>query len=151
MNVYLSPPLNSFFSKTPTFAPSVKMAQDFQMDVDESRVGEWSIASPGERRQSSRIRAASSTPSEATANSIPQKRSNPNDVDAKSPQQLKRTLRQRSNKQNGTAADPAEEAMKPLTNEERRSWKGWVELESDPVSCLLLNVSYPITLTDSIR
>ncbi|RDL32468.1 uncharacterized protein BP5553_08924 [Venustampulla echinocandica] len=24
------------------------------------------------------------------------------------------------------------EAMKPLTDEERRSWKGWVELESDP-------------------
>jgi hypothetical protein len=27
-----------------------------------------------------------------------------------------------------------EAAMKPLTDEERRSWAGWVELESDPVS-----------------
>lgn len=30
--------------------------------------------------------------------------------------------------------DPATEAMKPLTDEERHNWKGWVELESDPVS-----------------
>lgn len=30
--------------------------------------------------------------------------------------------------------DPMEAAMKPLTDEERRSWSGWVELESDPVS-----------------
>jgi len=28
------------------------------------------------------------------------------------------------------------EALKPLTNEERMKWKGWVELESDPVSLL---------------
>lgn len=27
-----------------------------------------------------------------------------------------------------------EEVSKPLTDEERRAWKGWVELESDPVS-----------------
>lgn len=27
-----------------------------------------------------------------------------------------------------------EEAMKPLTDDERKAWKGWCELESDPVS-----------------
>ena len=26
-----------------------------------------------------------------------------------------------------------EEAMKPLTDEERQNWKGWIELESEPV------------------
>ncbi|PVH71847.1 cysteine proteinase [Cadophora sp. DSE1049] len=30
------------------------------------------------------------------------------------------------------SADPVAEAMKPLTDEERQNWKGWVELESDP-------------------
>ena len=34
---------------------------------------------------------------------------------------------------NGTGSDPAKEAMKSLTEEELKSWKGWVELESDPV------------------
>lgn len=28
-----------------------------------------------------------------------------------------------------------EEVMKPLTDDERKAWKGWCELESDPVSC----------------
>ncbi|KAH7369914.1 hypothetical protein BKA65DRAFT_487322 [Rhexocercosporidium sp. MPI-PUGE-AT-0058] len=28
--------------------------------------------------------------------------------------------------------DPVTEAMRPLTDEERQNWKGWVELESDP-------------------
>ncbi|PBP19688.1 putative ubiquitin carboxyl-terminal hydrolase protein [Diplocarpon rosae] len=41
-----------------------------------------------------------------------------------------RNLRKRKRPM-GTA-DPAEEAMRPLTDEERRAWKGWVELESDP-------------------
>jgi hypothetical protein len=30
--------------------------------------------------------------------------------------------------------DPMEAAMTPLTDEERRGWPGWVELESEPVS-----------------
>jgi ubiquitin carboxyl-terminal hydrolase L5 len=33
-----------------------------------------------------------------------------------------------------STTQPMEEAMKPLTDDERRNWKGWVELESDPVS-----------------
>ncbi|PMD14096.1 cysteine proteinase [Hyaloscypha hepaticicola] len=33
---------------------------------------------------------------------------------------------------NGNFSDPVEEAIKPLTEGERQSWKGWVELESDP-------------------
>ncbi|KAI6709261.1 hypothetical protein JHW43_008208 [Diplocarpon mali] len=41
-----------------------------------------------------------------------------------------RKLRKR--KHSVGSADPAEEAMRPLTDEERRAWKGWVELESDP-------------------
>ena len=45
----------------------------------------------------------------------------------------KRNLRKRRAESTVTL-DPIEEAMKPLTDEERRNWKGWVELESDPVS-----------------
>ena len=30
-----------------------------------------------------------------------------------------------------------EEAMKPLTDEERQNWKGWIELESEPVGLLM--------------
>jgi hypothetical protein len=44
----------------------------------------------------------------------------------------KRNLRKRRAESTVTL-DPIE-AMKPLTDEERRNWKGWVELESDPVS-----------------
>lgn len=28
--------------------------------------------------------------------------------------------------------------MQPLTDEERQSWPGWVELESEPVSSILI-------------
>jgi ubiquitin carboxyl-terminal hydrolase L5 len=106
--------------------------------MDDARDEQPAAAAEEERRRSSRIRAVSSTPSEAADQNIPQKRGTSVDVD--SPQQPKRTLRRRnSDKQNGTGADPIDEAMKPLTDEERRNWKGWVELESDPVSyCALL-------------
>jgi ubiquitin carboxyl-terminal hydrolase L5 len=40
------------------------------------------------------------------------------------------------------------EAMKPLTNEERMNWKGWVELESDPVCKLPSHYKYE-TLTEA--
>lgn len=43
-----------------------------------------------------------------------------------------RTLRKR--KEPVTTTDSLEEALKPLTEEARRAWTGWVELESDPVS-----------------
>jgi ubiquitin carboxyl-terminal hydrolase L5 len=90
-------------------------------------------AAGDERRRSSRIRVASSTPSETTEKNIPQKRGNSveNSTEPTSPQ---RTLRKRkSDVPNGAGSDPIEESMKPLQNEERQDWKGWVELESDPV------------------
>lgn len=40
----------------------------------------------------------------------------------------------KDSKAKGSVPDPMEAAMKPLTDEERRSWPGWVELESEPVS-----------------
>ncbi len=48
------------------------------------------------------------------------------------PPTSQRKLRKR--KEPVVTTDPVEEAMKPLTDDERRNWKGWVELESDPVS-----------------
>lgn len=38
------------------------------------------------------------------------------------------------NTQGDDDINPLDEAMKPLTDDERRNWKGWVDLESDPVS-----------------
>lgn len=124
------------------------MAQDLHMEDirDDQRT-----TSEEETRRSSRNRTVSSTPSEPTGKNIPQKRA------ASSPQST-RTLRpQRDDRQNGSGADPVAEAMKPLTDEERRNWKGWVELESDPVGfvCigpLLSNLTRSLltTATDSL-
>jgi ubiquitin carboxyl-terminal hydrolase L5 len=62
----------------------------------------------------------------------PQTQTPPQDQDQVSNGQ--RSLRKRkSNGHHGNALAPVEEVMKPLTDEERRNWKGWVELESDPV------------------
>lgn len=95
-------------------------------------------------RRSSRIRAASSAPSESF-----EKSSSPNDAASRPPQDghfsdadlgPKRTQPTRTTKlsngksENGPRSDPFEEAMVPLTEEERCNWPGWVELESDPVS-----------------
>lgn len=38
--------------------------------------------------------------------------------------------------------DAMDEAMKPLTDEERKNWKGWAELESDPVGSIILYISF---------
>ncbi|TVY36027.1 Ubiquitin carboxyl-terminal hydrolase isozyme L5 [Lachnellula subtilissima] len=104
------------------------MAQDFHMEdgLDDQRT-----ASEEERRRSSRIGTVSSAPSEPTGKNIPQKRSS--SADTTSFPQSTRTLRpHNSDRQDGSGPDAAAEAMKPLTDEERRNWKGWVELESDP-------------------
>ena len=55
------------------------------------------------------------------------------DNEEQEPTPSKRYLRRRREEPRETAPDPMEEAMKPLTDEERRSWPGWVELISDPV------------------
>lgn len=54
-------------------------------------------------------------------------------VDIQSPSTLlHHNLRKR--KSSVLLSNPLDEAMKPLTEEEKRNWKGWVELESEPVS-----------------
>ncbi|KAL2072296.1 hypothetical protein VTL71DRAFT_11639 [Oculimacula yallundae] len=42
-----------------------------------------------------------------------------------------RSLRKRK-EPSSFLSDPVTEALRPLTDEERQNWKGWVELESDP-------------------
>ncbi|TAQ84598.1 hypothetical protein B7494_g7083 [Chlorociboria aeruginascens] len=37
-----------------------------------------------------------------------------------------------SERLDNTPDDPLDDVMKPLTDEERRAWKGWAEIESDP-------------------
>lgn len=50
----------------------------------------------------------------------------------------RRRLRPRSEVPNVVESDLVASAMEPLADEERRSWPGWVELESDPVRLVLL-------------
>ncbi|KAE9369436.1 cysteine proteinase [Stipitochalara longipes BDJ] len=92
---------------------------------------------PGDRRQSSRVRSTSQGLSETPERSA---RSTPIATSQAEKQSLddetaapSRSLRRRkSAASNGIASDPVNEALKPLTEEERKGWKGWVELESDP-------------------
>ncbi|TVY80856.1 Ubiquitin carboxyl-terminal hydrolase [Lachnellula suecica] len=100
-------------------------------DLEMVQMGEaWGgMAIEGDRRRSSRRQAVSGTLSEATEQSIPRKRSNSIEVESSPP---RRALRKRRGTPNGAGADPIEESMKPLTDEERQNWKGWAELESDP-------------------
>jgi len=45
-----------------------------------------------------------------------------------------RGLRKRKNVETKNPSDSIEDALRPLTAEERLEWKGWIEIESDPVS-----------------
>jgi ubiquitin carboxyl-terminal hydrolase L5 len=103
------------------------------------------LPSSQERRRSSRFRSTSRTFSETPERSthstpITSLQDTPQDeklsVRDESPVPQRKLRQRKSLPSNGTAPDPVEEAMKPLTDEERQHWKGWVELESDPVSTL---------------
>ena len=97
----------------------------------------------GERRRSSRVRSTSlrlsETPERSTRSTpVPSVKDTPQ-AETQSPKEESpvpsRSLRRRKSAvSNGIISDPVEEAMKALTEEERQNWKGWVELESDPVS-----------------
>ena len=82
-------------------------------------------------RSSSTIDSSSSTPLKESTKSTP--RADTQD-DRPEPSPSKRPgLRIRSNPVN-SGIDLVEEALKPLTGDERRNWKGWVDFDSDPVS-----------------
>jgi ubiquitin carboxyl-terminal hydrolase L5 len=93
----------------------------------------------GERRQPSRFRSASQAPSEILERSIHSTHTtsvqdSPQDEKQSVNGQSPRPQRNLRDRKSTAVLDPVEEAMKPLTDKERRNWKGWVELESDPVS-----------------
>jgi hypothetical protein len=105
------------------------MLDNAQMDDD------W-VESPSKdlrsRRRSTRNRQVSKAPSESLPSAdSPQKRRSPSE------EEPPKKRPQRSRKTRTTAPVEAElsteEGLKLLTNEERMSWEGWVELESDPV------------------
>jgi len=115
-------------------------------------LADLSTCSPGGRRRSSRIRVASSPLSE-----ISESHTRNASVDVSSgkppleerkcvdpdPPLSNRCLRKRKNEgHNRASPDAMEGAMKPLTDEERRNWKGWVELESDPVRFRASQIRY---------
>jgi ubiquitin carboxyl-terminal hydrolase L5 len=105
-----------------------------------------------ERRRSSRIQLASSTRSDSldlstrSTPTLSSSRSTPADKSTRSTQKediedidpeptpSKRPGLRIRNTLVNSGVDPIEEAMKPLTDEERRNWKGWVDFDSDPVS-----------------
>ena len=84
-------------------------------------------------RRSARIRQGSSGPSDhvPSANSS-LKRVSPSDDE----RPKKRPQRSRKTRKDSLVEDElsTEEGLKPLTHEERMTWEGWVDLESDPVS-----------------
>lgn len=93
----------------------------------------------GERRRSSRVLLSQRSQSRTPEVQVPVK-TTPTPAEAietsRSPDDealsTKRNLRKR--KAAAIIDDPIEEAMRPLTVEEREGWKGWIELESEPVS-----------------
>lgn len=110
-----------------------------------------SNTSSGERRRSSRFRstsqALSETPERSTRSTpITSVQDTPQDdkqsVEDESPVPQRSLRQRRSAVPNGPVLDPVEEGMKPLTDEERQNWAGWVELESDPVSTSCLQHPY---------
>jgi hypothetical protein len=91
------------------------------------------------RRRSTRNRQVSHAPSDnfSSANSSQKRRSPTNDEPPR-----KRPQRARKPRPTEVEAElSVEEGLKVLTNGERMSWKGWVELESDPVSFHLLHTT----------
>jgi ubiquitin carboxyl-terminal hydrolase L5 len=98
-----------------------------------------------EQRRSSRIISTSlainETP-EKSKSSSPYVQGTPqaekSSAKAESPVPPRKFRRRKSAVSNGNFSDPVEEAIRPLTEGERQNWKGWVELESDPVSTLSL-------------
>ncbi|KAF4632787.1 hypothetical protein G7Y89_g5327 [Cudoniella acicularis] len=100
-------------------------------------------STPALVRRSSRIRASSSPPSETYPKSLSSDASfhNPSaeddvlDHELKAPKRAlparKSKLAKNLNHTNGISFDIAK-AMRPVGNEERLDWRGWVELESDP-------------------
>ena len=96
-----------------------------------------------EQRRSSRIistsQALNKTP-EKSKSSSPYVQGTPlagkSSAKANSPVSPRKFRRGKSSVANGNFSDPVEEAIRPLTEGERQSWKGWIELESDPVITL---------------
>jgi len=76
------------------------------------------------------MQVSESTPGESSPNT-PQDNIDNGDEDLTP---SKRTgLRRKREEPMEPEPDPMGAAMKPLTDEERRAWPGWVELESEPV------------------
>lgn len=84
-------------------------------------------------------------PSETLPTTVPEREAAGNPTQAepdfsvrnKSPTKARDHLRRRTALPNLGEPDLVKKALQPLTDEERRNWPGWVELESDPVRSLL--------------
>jgi hypothetical protein len=126
---------------------TIHVSQHLKMDEDELST-EMLIHRLSEERQRSTEfhlnsqspcatseKSAHGTPLIGSPHPAPQTQALPQDqVQLANGDTSQRSLRKRkSNGHHGNALDPVEEAMRSLTDEERRNWKGWVELESDPV------------------
>lgn len=85
--------------------------------------------------------AASEMAAANSATSSNQMESEINGNDGSTPDTGRR-LRRRSEASSVFETDIVADAMEPLTDEERRNWSGWVELESDPVSPTLLSIAF---------
>ncbi|KAG0647183.1 Ubiquitin carboxyl-terminal hydrolase isozyme L5 [Hyphodiscus hymeniophilus] len=81
-------------------------------------------------RNTPAIHSSRSTPGEHSPRNTPQ---NGTSKDHENPTPSKRTnLRRKHDEPKWPETNIMEDAMKPVTDEERRTWPGWVELESEP-------------------
>lgn len=91
-------------------------------------------------RRSNKVRISSSAPSDeanSAKNSMSPTRTRPVvEIPSPSPrpQRKRKTKVSYIEEEDGMNEAAIAEGMRPLTLEERQDWKGWVELESDPVS-----------------
>jgi len=120
---------------------------------DKMEVSIENLLIPGavDLRRSARIRNTPSTRSNSldhsrtdtpALKSTSPKPSNPDPVLDSTPS--KRDGLRRTKELSTAWSDPMIAAMKPLTDEERQIWKGWVELESNPVSVSHLEKTYAL-------
>ena len=84
-------------------------------------------------RSTPAIQSSRSTPGEGCSCKTPQESA---EIDEEPTSSKRIGLRRKREEPREPDGDPMGAAMKPLTDEERRSWPGWVELESEPVSSL---------------
>lgn len=135
-----------------TDRPEHRLLAPRQRDKMEVSIEDLSVLGSGNiRRRSTRIKTSPSTRSNSfdqsrqdtpTLKSCPPTETKPDPVLESKPNRRGGLRKRRESSPVGD--DPMIAAMKPLTDQERQDWKGWVELESNPVRLCSQIYLYPL-------